>query len=207
MKSLKEIGAVPVTRDDLRDVFPHLHALNQKLSALEQSDALIRLKRGLYVVSPEITGEPLSKMLISNHLYGPSYVSRETALAYYGLIPERVPLIRAVTLKHTRMFENALGRFEYTCTSRDAFSIGVTFVREGNISFLMATPEKALCDLMLFRSRLNLRYKREILTFLREDLRLDMEAFAQFRPEVFHAVAACGKKALLMTQLASLLEG
>ncbi len=207
MTTLKDLGVIPVTRNDLAAIFPCIQALNQKLFALEKAGELIRLKRGLYVVSPTLTGLPLSKELISNHIYGPSYVSQETALRYYGLIPEQVHLMQAVTTKHTRIFENALGRFEYTGVPRDYFAIGITFVQETAYSFLIATPEKALCDLILFRSKLNLRYKREILAFLADDLRLDMDAFYQMNPATFRAVATCGKKVEVFNQIASILEG
>ncbi len=206
MQSLKEIGAIPVTCETLADVFPQVHALNQKLSTLETRGDLIRLKRGLYVVPSTVTQEPLSRELISNHLYGPSYLSQETALAYYGLIPERVHVLRAMTTKHTRVFETPLGRFEYTTTPKDYFPIGFTVIREKKYSFLIASPEKALCDCMVFRPNLNLRYRQEIIIFLQEDLRLDMEAFYAFRPELFRAVAACGKKSVMLNQVATLLE-
>ena len=57
------------------------------MRSLEQKNYVIRLKRGLYVVSPEVSRVPLSLELIANHLYAPSYVSMSSALRYYGLIP------------------------------------------------------------------------------------------------------------------------
>ncbi len=206
MKTLKELGVIPVTSDELRSVFPKITALNQKLFSLEKNGEIIRLKRGVYVVSPTVTGMPLSLELISNHLYGPSYVSRESALAYYGLIPERVRLIRAVTIKHARLFKNAIGNFEYVSVPPEYFSVGISFVSNNSYSFLIASPEKALCDLIVMTPHLNLRYRREIITFLESNLRFDMETFFLFDPMTFRQAARCGRKAVCLNRIADLLE-
>lgn len=57
---------------------------------LEAAGKIIRLKKGLYVVDPKVSRIALSTEIIANHLYAPSYVSMQTALRYYGLIPEAV---------------------------------------------------------------------------------------------------------------------
>jgi len=72
--------------------------VNNKISELEKSGKIIRLKKGIYVVSPKESGKLLSMELIVNHLYGPSYVSMESALRYYGLIPESVYLMHSASL-------------------------------------------------------------------------------------------------------------
>ena len=66
-------------------IFTNIEAGNQKMRNLEADHKIIRLKKGLYVVSPNVSRVALSTELVANHLYAPSYVSMQTALRYYGL--------------------------------------------------------------------------------------------------------------------------
>lgn len=72
---LATIGNIPLTTASVASLFPDLKAGNQKVRGLELSGKIIRLKKGLYVVAPSVTGVALSTELIANHLYSPSYVS------------------------------------------------------------------------------------------------------------------------------------
>lgn len=145
---LQRLGNIPVTASILESFFPHIKRGNQKVRLLERDKQIIRLKKGLYVCNPEITGKTLSAELIANHLYAPSYVSMSSALRYYGLIPETVYTMQSMTLKHSKNFDTPLGRFEYTNMTKKAFSVGLTSIRKEDYAFVMATPEKALCDLI-----------------------------------------------------------
>lgn len=194
MKRLAEIGNVPVSGSLLASLYPEISAGNKKVAKLESDGCLIRLKRGLYVISPEISGRSLSLELIANAVYAPSYVSMHSALRYYGLIPETVFTMKSVTIKHSRTFENAVGRFEYVLVSRDIFPIGITRQTVGEAAFVIATPEKSLCDLISATSGLTLRYKVDALRFLEDDLRLDMDSFARFRRDIFEEYVRVGKK-------------
>ena len=84
---LRQFGNIPITAVTIGSLFPSLTEKNKKVRWLEKHDEIIRLKRGLYVVNPDITGKTLSTELMANHIYAPSYVSMSTALRYYGLIP------------------------------------------------------------------------------------------------------------------------
>ncbi|MBQ4139544.1 MAG: hypothetical protein II592_08425, partial [Muribaculaceae bacterium] len=72
---LETLGVIPVSNSVLSSLFPETKNKNKKISRLEQLGDIIRLKRGLYVVSPRITGKPLSVELMANHIYPVSYVS------------------------------------------------------------------------------------------------------------------------------------
>lgn len=204
--ALETIGNIPATTSVIGSFYPQIKDKNKKVSELEKSGDIIRLKRGLYVVSPEVSRKALSTELIANHLYAPSYVSLQSALRYYGLIPEAVYTMRSMTIKHSRTFENGLGRFDYISTPVEVFSIGITQVVTDDYAFLIATPEKALCDLIASTAFLNLRYLSETETYLSEYLRLDMDAFRQMRTSVFSAYAAVGKKSRTINNLIKLLE-
>lgn len=116
---LRQLGNIPVTTSVLESLFPHIRGGSQKLRLLERDKQIIRLKKGLYVCNPEITGKILSTELIANHLYAPSYVSMSSALRYYGLIPEEVYTKQSMTLKYAKNFDTPFGRFEYIITHID----------------------------------------------------------------------------------------
>ena len=151
---LVKLGNVPVQTGTIAACFDQLLSPSEKIRALEKDGQLIRLKRGLYVVSSEVSGKPVNACLCANHIYGPSYVSQQWALRWYGLIPERVYTMTSVTTKRTRMFENSLGRFTFEQVKPEYFAIGVNRVEEDGVSFLMASREKALCDMILHDSYL-----------------------------------------------------
>ena len=192
--ALDILGNIPVTKETIASLYPDISGTNQKVASLEHSGKLLRLKRGLYIINPVWSGKRISEELVANHLYTPSYVSMLTALSWYGLIPERVYLIQSMTLKHSRVFENALGRFSYTSVSRDYFPIGIRKVETKEASFLIASPEKALCDLICSTPGVNLRYQKEAQAYLEEDMRFDMDEFSQFDTDILRQCANVGKK-------------
>lgn len=207
MKSpLIQLGNIPVTAAALQSLFPNIKGGNQKIRLLERDRQIIRLKRGLYVSSPGVTGIALSSELIANHLYTPSYVSMSSALRYYGLIPEEVYVMQSMTLKHSRDFDTPIGRYEYTRISKASFSIGLSNVRKADYAFVIATPEKALCDLVANSPGVNLRYPKEAALYLEEDIRMELTDFKQMDPAIFEAYAKVGKKADSIRILLKLLK-
>lgn len=194
-RELREIGVIPVTTSIIKSFYPDLKSAEKKVVWLEKNGYIIRLKRGLYVVNPEYTGKRLSNELIANHLYAPSYVSMSTALRYYGLIPEAVYVNQSMTVKHSRSFQTHVGNYDYKCISREAFAVGVKTERVADYAFLIASPEKALCDLIANSSKVNLRYMKDVENYLENDIRMDMEEFMKFDPRVLEEYIKVGKKA------------
>lgn len=192
---LATLGNIPVSMPTLASLYPDIKAGGHKVRSLERNGLLLRIKKGLYVVSPMVTRVPLSPELIANHVYAPSYVSMHSALRYYGLIPEAVYNVQSMTVKHARCFDTPLGRFDYISMSREAFPIGVTIVNKQSYTFLMATPEKALCDLIANAPKVNLRYLKDVERFLSEDLRMDMDDFLKMDVSIFERYAEVGRKA------------
>lgn len=202
---LTQIGNIPISVSALESLFPNIKRGNQKIRLLERDRQIIRLKKGLYVCNPEITGKILSTELIANHLYTPSYVSMSSALRYYGLIPEAVYTKQSMTLKHSKDFDTPLGRFEYTHISKKAFSVGLTNIRKDGYAFVIATPEKALCDLIANSPNVNLRYLKDAVTYLEDDIRMELDDFRQMKPEIFEEYINVGKKAGSIRTLLKLL--
>lgn len=191
---LQSFGNTPAYSAAIASLYPELSGRNQKIAALEKSGSIIKLKRGLYVIAPEISGKRLSTELIANHIYSPSYVSMLTALRWYGLIPEKVSITQSMTIKHARKFTNRLGHFEYLHIASKAFPIGLRSETDCDTSFIIASPEKALCDLIANTSGVNLRYLSETQGYLQDYLRLDMDEFRRFDLSILEQYAQYGKK-------------
>jgi len=86
---------------------------------------------------------------IANKLYQPSYVSLETALSYYGIIPEVVYAVTSVTTKPTREFKTPKSVFSYQRIKKSVFAGYSPVTIEGHV-VLLAEPEKALADYLYF---------------------------------------------------------
>ena len=200
-RQLSEIGTIPVTTSIIESLYPELKSANKKVTWLEKQGVIIRLKRGLYVVNPEHSGKTLSSELIANHLYTPSYISMSTALRYYGLIPEAVYVHQSMTVKHPRSFQTPVGSYDYKYISREAFSIGVRSMHKGDYAFLIASPEKALCDLIANSSKVNLRYMKDVEIYLEQDIRMDMDEFYKMDETIFKDYIKVGKKADSISRL------
>ena len=204
--ALIKYGNIPVSAAALALEFPDIKKPCQKLGLLERDGDIIHLKRGLYVCSEKATGKILSLELIANRLLTPSYVSMSTALRYYGLIPEAVYVTQSMTTKESKEYFTPIGRFVYSRLKRDSFNIGIRNIEENGYSFLIASPEKALCDLIAGTPSLFLRYNKETLAYLEDDIRLDMDAFYKFNPNIFEQyITAGGKKARSIDTLLTLL--
>jgi len=206
MNKLSIIHNIPVSSNVIGNLYPDISGKSQKIKLLEKRGEIVRLKRGLYVANPQVSNLPVSTELIANHLYGPSYVTMLSALRYYGLIPESVHEVQSLTIKHSRSFENHFGLFRYLNCSPDYFCVGLTQQKAGDAYFIIATPEKALCDMIVHTSGLNFRYRKECLSFLEQDLRLDMEAFGEMNSDLFRQCAAIGKKSNTLNLIANILE-
>ena len=191
---LVKLGNVPVQTGTIAACFDQLLSPSEKIRALEKDGQLIRLKRGLYVVSSEVSGKPVNACLCANHIYGPSYVGREYALRFYGLIPERVYLVTSVTTKHSREFDNAVGSFDYQNCQSDYFHIGIRMEQADGVNFLIASPEKALCDVINFSKSLFLRSMKDVEIYLEEDIRFDTDALIDFDIEVLEKCAPVSRK-------------
>ena len=194
MSPLINIGNVPFDLNVLASTFPETKHITEKARRLEADGKIIRLKKGLYVASPEETGKVLNRNLIANHIYGPSYVSLQTALRHYGLIPERVHLIQSLTTKHSRSFETPVGSYDYESCCKEYFPIGVRPEKENDITYLIATPEKALCDLINYSKGVNLRFMKDVAIYLEEDIRFDMDALSGFDISILENCAAFSRK-------------
>lgn len=128
---------------------------------------LIRLRQGYYTF-PEYKQKPDFTLYFANRIYRPSYISLHSALAFYGLIPEAVIQITSVSTLKTASFSNEFADYEYKSIKPDLmFGYNLKPIDNGR-SLQIATPEKALLDLLYLYPFYN--SQKEL-----EDLRLDQD--------------------------------
>lgn len=198
---LEDFRNTPFRMQDLGSVYPDCANLAMKAIRLEHDGKVLRLKKGIYVTSPKVSNIELSSFLIANHIYGPSYVSMQSALRYYGMIPEAVYSVQSITTGVARSYENSIGQFNYIHATADYYGIGVTIQEEAGAKFMIATPEKALCDIMVYTPRLNLRFQTSIREYLEEDIRFDMDELRNFDLSIIEACCKVSRKKTMLNQL------
>ncbi len=148
-----------------------------KIRAMLRASEIIRVKKGIYVFGEDYRRGPWSREILANLIYGPSYISLDYALSYYGFIPERVVVVTSLTLSRSRRFETPVGLFTYRSLSRRKYSIGIDQqTLDSDQHFLIATPAKALADKIWTDQRFTPRRTADFHAYLYEDLRINSEA-------------------------------
>lgn len=207
MKALEQFGNIPLNYHALASFFSGYKSPADKFSLLEKEGSLIRLKKGLYVVSPEISRVSISRELIANHIYGPSYVSLESALSFYGLIPEKVFEMRSVTARRSIRFTNSLGSFDYISVPESYYSVGIRQEIAGDkFAFLIASPEKALCDMIQVVKNHRMQSVKALQAFLEDDLRIDMSKLFAMDVEIIRNCVETGKKKKELSLLLNMIQ-
>lgn len=207
MNVLEQFGIIPIDFNTLGAVLNTYRYPKDKVSHMEKNGELIRLKKGLFIVSPDIHRMTISKELVANHLYGPSYISFETALSFYKLIPERVNSTRSMTLKRSRSFPTSLGNFDYISAPKEYYPIGIRQeIVNDRYAYLIASPEKAICDMIIATSCLRLQSVKAMQIYLEEDLRIDFSSVAAFDTKIIRQCIDARRKKTELTQLYKLLE-
>lgn len=122
--------------------------VRRQLSRWTKSGQLYQLRRGLYALAPPFQKRKPHPFLIANRLVRASVVSLQSALAYYGLIPEYVPVTTSVTTARPGRRETPLGVYEYRHVKTDLLrGYRLIDLAERQRAFV-ASPEKALLDLV-----------------------------------------------------------
>jgi predicted transcriptional regulator of viral defense system len=154
------------------------HILNKSANSRQaiikraiQKGYLLSIRRDLYLIK-NLKMPPLDSFEIAPIIYGPSYVSFESALSYHGWIPEAVRTITCASVKRAREFETPIGIFSYEPTPIKVFSIGVEQHNQSGSTLFIASPVKALADMIYSRKRV-----WESLDDFSEDLRIEVENF------------------------------
>ena len=161
-----------------------------KISVLLRKGLIIRVKKGLYIFGDGYQRRPYSREILANLIYGPSYISLDYALQFYGLIPERVEAVTSVTTGRPRKFSTPVGLFTYRTIPLDAFRIGMDRVEMGEgRACLMAISEKALADKIYEDRGTGIQTQKELSDYLQDILRIDLSAIGGMNLEILDAIA------------------
>lgn len=145
-----------------------------KLSRMVKQGAYFPITKGLYETNRNVSGH-----LLAGSIFGPSYISFEYALGYYGMIPEAVYTITCATFekKKKKKYETSFGTFTYRDVPSKAFPMCLRLLREGEYYYRIAEPEKALCDKLYTMAPVpNIQ---ALMLMLLEDLRIEKSALLQ----------------------------
>ncbi len=192
-----------------------LHSLRQysrprdKISDLLRKGVIVRVKKGIYIFGEDFRRRPFSREVLANLIYGPSYISLEYALHYFGLIPERVEAVTSVTTGRSRSYATPVGLFRYRMIPLAAYRIGMDRVElDDGRSFLIATPEKALADKIRDDRGNGLQTQGRLMDYLENDLRVDPTALAKLDRAQLGAIARRyrSRKLQLLSKLLRRLE-
>jgi predicted transcriptional regulator of viral defense system len=192
-----------------------LHALGQysrprdKISDLLRKGVIVRVKKGIYIFGEDYRRRPFSREVLANLIFGPSYISLDYALHYFGLIPERVEAVTSVTTGRSRRYATPVGLFRYRMIPLAAFRIGMDRVElDDGRSFLIATPEKALADKIRDDRGNGLQTQGRLMDYLENDLRVDPGALAKLDRAQLGAIARRyrSRKLQLLSDLLKRLE-
>ena len=147
---------------------------NTKICREVKNGNLIKIINGLYETDPNVNG-----YLLAGSIYGPSYLSFDYALSYYGLIPEKVTAYTSATCnkKKKKSYDNHFGTYLYRDVPVDVYPLGINVIEEGEYAYQIAVPEKALCDKLYTLSPI--KNMDELENVLFNDLRIDYDEFSK----------------------------
>ena len=145
---------------------------NKRYSLLKRAMAqkeIIKIRRGLYCLSPNLTRKRINPLTVAQYVYGPSYISQESALSIHGCIPEAVFAVTSTSMDKSRVFNSPLGIFLFRRVPQQTFYASVERRSDQNNEFyLLASPLKALADFVYCRQK-NWKGLKPLI----EDLRID----------------------------------
>ena len=161
-----------ISNNILMESYAEYSNKNAKISREMKNGNLIKIINGLYETNPNIPG-----YYLATSIYGPSYLSFDFALSYYGLIPEKVTTYTSATFdkKKKKEYSNQFGYYTYRDVPFEVYPLGVRVMEENGYTYQIATAEKALCDKLYTLSPLKNYTELENLLFV--DLRIDIEEF------------------------------
>ena len=163
--------------------------LDTYISRFLKDKDIIALKRGTYVTTDfyhKNKNDVSYLFYLANILRRPSYVSSWTALQYYDLTTEAIHTITSITPKVTRSYKTKIGHFAYQSIRKELFS-DFSSVKE-NYSFFIASPSKALFDLLYFKTRQFRAVKFEDIDLLIEELRIDFDEMDKKERDKFYSI-------------------
>jgi hypothetical protein len=153
----------------------------KKINALTKKGIIKSVKQGVYVIDEDLGLRPYSKEILANLIYGPSYISLETALSSYGFIPERVTAITSICFGRGKSFSTPVGDFNYHHIKESIYPCGVQMKEVYQGAYCQyAAPEKALLDFLYIKvSKGAFKNQKEYFKYLIDSYRFDLQTIAE----------------------------
>lgn len=192
---LQRIKTPYLTQDHLMFLFQDYSSPRDKIKNLAKKGDLILVKRELYLLGEKYQ-RPYSRATLANIIFGPSAISYEYALSLHGLIPERVEMITSICFKRNKEFTTPIGQFTFKYVPVRMFPIGLLLRESESGNFLLASPEKALCDMVYSQK---LKNKHEALEYVVENLRIDKEQFLNLNTELLMKISEVYKRSSVLS--------
>ena len=162
--------------------------INAYISRSLKRKDIISIKKGLYISADfynKNKGDVSYLFYLANIIRKPSYISSWAALQYYNLAAETIHAVTSVTSKVTRNYMTKAGNFSYQNIKEDLFNDYIMV--EGNFAFFIASPSKALFDLLYLRTGQFRGIKPENIDSLMEELRIDINEMSKNEKEKFYS--------------------
>ncbi len=174
---INRIKAPELTTAMLLGILSEYRDPRKKINSLVRNGVIKPVKQGVYIASDKLGLRPFSKEIIANLIYGPSYISLETALSYYGIIPEKVTATTSVCLGRGKLFTTEIGRFQYHHLKDAIYSCGVQLKEIYKDAYCQyACPEKAILDFLYLReTKGTFRQAKEYFEYILDSYRLDLK--------------------------------
>ncbi len=144
----KKFDKYPVfSVQEIEKIYPNWNRMN--LRNWQQKRYILKLRNNWYSFT-DWEFDEYFLFYAANKMYNPSYISLESALYYYGFIPEASFSISSISTLKTERFSNDLGNFVYSSIKREYF-FGYELIIHDNITVKMAGMEKAILDFLYMR--------------------------------------------------------
>jgi predicted transcriptional regulator of viral defense system len=176
--TIHQIGGRSQMKDKTVDIY---------ISRYLKSKEIVKLKKGMYVTTDfydKHKGEESYKFYLANVLRKPSYISSWTALQYYNLTTELIKTVTSVSPKTTRTYDTKIGSFVYHSIKKDLFD--GFYLQKGTFDFFIATPSKALFDLLYLKTKQLRGVRFDMIDELVDELRIDLKGMEEKERKAFY---------------------
>ncbi|WP_426292696.1 type IV toxin-antitoxin system AbiEi family antitoxin domain-containing protein [Dyadobacter endophyticus] len=208
LQSIRELSNQPLTRQLLTSILRDHKEPVHKIEELLLAGHLETVRDGMYLPTKKLSPFRPEPFLLANHLFGPSYVSFESALSFYGLIPERVYEVTSATTKRTERLNTSIAAFSFTWLPLPYYSFGIRHLELGNEQhILIASPEKALFDKIVTTVGVKLNSSKSATEYLIENLRIDEDDLQELDTKVMETWLGDAPKSKTLSMIIKSIKG
>ena len=162
---------------EIQKAFPKLD--KRRLTEWNKKGYIENVKRGFYRFTDQSLNQG-SIYFIANKIYNPSYISLESALAIYNVIPEAVFSVTSISSLNTTKLNTCVGNLTYNHLKENLF-FGYELIELNGLTTALASPEKAILDYLYLHSELKASADFEALRWNKEILKtLDFQRFSDY---------------------------